>query len=406
MIQTPSEQADTGKQIHSSDDSPEAMAKKPCTAESQPSLVKVEFLHQDYSTTPLKARYLESFHYAILTAVEDIPDGGPQEGAFLKCVTGDELPRPHIRVGYIPDEGSRRLSPEQVLTRLRKMNHGSTTLEWTILHKEISGPGQTWNSAIDDSSMAELERLRFKPYFGFGQTYNTAKAASYILGKRFKGESMDLAFLSNISGLLTGHCRLNHHKLRLGLTENPACRLCLEDDETSEHIFCACPAADRIRFSTFGEASLLPSKLKNHSPVDVVIPVEQAGFRSGRSCTDQVLSLTTHIGAGFERGLRTSVAFIDLTAAYDTVWREGLIYKLPRVIPCLKMCHLINNLLTNRLFQVFVNDAKSSTRKPNNGLPQGLVLAPLLFNLYPADLPKTRCRKFAYADDLAISYQH
>ncbi|KAG5896476.1 hypothetical protein JTB14_005857 [Gonioctena quinquepunctata] len=75
--------------------------------------------------------------------------------------------------------------------------------------------------------------------------------------------------------------------------------------------------------------------------VDVLIPVEQAGPRSGSSCTDQVLSLTTHIEAGFERGLRTSVAFIDLTAAYDTVWREGLIYKLLRVIPCLKMCHLI-----------------------------------------------------------------
>ncbi|KAG5874880.1 hypothetical protein JTB14_022953 [Gonioctena quinquepunctata] len=105
--------------------------------------------------------------------------------------------------------------------------------------------------------------------------------------------------------------------------------------------------------------------------VDVLIPVEQDGLRSGSSCTDQVFSLTTHIEAGFERGLRTSVAFIDLTAAYDTVWREGLIYKLLRVIPCLKMCHLINILLTNRLFQVFVNDAKSSTRKLNNALPQG-----------------------------------
>ncbi|KAG5875033.1 hypothetical protein JTB14_008142 [Gonioctena quinquepunctata] len=59
--------------------------------------------------------------------------------------------------------------------------------------------------------------------------------------------------------------------------------------------------------------------------VDILIPVEQAGLRSGSSCTDQVLSLTTHIGAGFGRELRTSVAFIDLTAAYDTVWREGLL---------------------------------------------------------------------------------
>lgn len=100
---------------------------------------------------------------------------------------------------------------------------------------------------------------------------------------------------------------------------------------------------------------------------------------------------------------KTSVAFIGRIAAYDTVWKEGLIYKLLKVIWCLKMCHLINNLLTSRLCQIFVNFAKSSTRELNNGLPQGLVLVLLLFNLYTADVPETRCRKFAYAVDLVIS---
>ncbi|WP_423246930.1 reverse transcriptase domain-containing protein, partial [Vibrio cholerae] len=43
------------------------------------------------------------------------------------------------------------------------------------------------------------------------------------------------------------------------------------------------------------------------------IPVEQAGFRPGRNCCDQVLALTTYIEDGFEKRLKTSVAFIDLT---------------------------------------------------------------------------------------------
>ncbi|KAG5870535.1 hypothetical protein JTB14_014726 [Gonioctena quinquepunctata] len=46
----------------------------------------------------------------------------------------------------------------------------------------------------------------------------------------------------------------------------PVCRLCHEDDKTTEHTLYACPAADIIRFSTFGRASLLPSDLKDHSP--------------------------------------------------------------------------------------------------------------------------------------------
>lgn len=54
-------------------------------------------------------------------------------------------------------------------------------------------------------------------------------------------------------------------------------------------------------------------------------PVEQAGFHSGRSCTNQVLVLTTYIEIGFQEQLKTAVAFIHLTVAYDTVWKQGLL---------------------------------------------------------------------------------
>ena len=37
-----------------------------------------------------------------------------------------------------------------------------------------------------------------------------------------------------------------------------------------------------------------------------------------------------------------------------------------------------------------------------NGIPQGLVLAPLLFNIYMYDLPSMISKKFAYVDDLAL----
>jgi retron-type reverse transcriptase len=63
-------------------------------------------------------------------------------------------------------------------------------------------------------------------------------------------------------------------------------------------------------------------------------------------------------------------------------------------------------MLSNRQFRVFVEDKSSKFRFLNNGLPQGSVLSPILFNLYTSDLPPTNSRKFIYADDLAMAYQH
>lgn len=140
--------------------------------------------------------------------------------------------------------------------------------------------------------------------------------------------------------------------------------------------------------------------------IEKVIPPEQAGFRKGRSCTDQVLALTNFIENGYDKMQKTAVSFVDLTAAYDTVWKKGLILKLNKVIPCSRICNIILAMLSDRLFNVYINDSQSKTRKLNNGLPQGSVLAPALFNLYIHDLPATTARKFNYADDMAFAFQH
>lgn len=140
--------------------------------------------------------------------------------------------------------------------------------------------------------------------------------------------------------------------------------------------------------------------------IEDVLPPEQAGFRINRSCCDQVLALTTHIEAGFQRRLKTAVALVDLTAAYDTVWKDGLIHKLYKAVSCGRLINLIENMLSNRRFKVFLGEKSSKFKFLRNGLPQGSVLAPLLFNLYTSDLPQTKCRKFIYADDLALTFQH
>ena len=134
------------------------------------------------------------------------------------------------------------------------------------------------------------------------------------------------------------------------------------------------------------------------------LPVEQAAFRTNRSCVDQVLALTTLIEKGFQKNLKTFTMFVDLSAAYDTVWKHGLLKKLIDLIPCRQIVNLVDNMLSNRLFQVELDGSKSKWKRLNNGLPQGSVLAPTLFNLYLYDLPETRCKKFLFADDFRFGF--
>ena len=96
---------------------------------------------------------------------------------------------------------------------------------------------------------------------------------------------------------------------------------------------------------------------------------------------------------------------MDLSAAYDTVWCEGLLYKLARVMQCKTFLRLFERMLGDRQFHVTLGPTKSKVRKLRNGVPQGSVLAPLLFNIYIADMPETISAKFGYADDWAIAHQ-
>lgn len=86
--------------------------------------------------------------------------------------------------------------------------------------------------------------------------------------------------------------------------------------------------------------------LRRISPlIEPAIPPYQAGFRPNRGCCNQVLSLTSHLEKGFNDKLKSGAAFIDLFAAYDTVWKKGLLWKTDKIIPCPVLLRYIETIL-------------------------------------------------------------
>jgi hypothetical protein len=73
-----------------------------------------------------------------------------------------------------------------------------------------------------------------------------------------------------VVGLLTGHCHLQGHLFKLGLTDGPICKRCLEKDESATHILCDSEAVVYLRIRPLGQFFIEPSDC-NDAPISKVL---------------------------------------------------------------------------------------------------------------------------------------
>ena len=90
-----------------------------------------------------------------------------------------------------------------------------------------------------------------------------------------------------------------------------------------------------------------------------------------------------------QKSKRTYCAFVDFSKAFDSVDREILFKKLQLLGIPYKFCKLLHNVWSRMKSYMRSGLRFSSPFTPNIGVPQGDVIAAILFALFIADLPES-----------------
>jgi hypothetical protein len=100
----------------------------------------------------------------------------------------------------------------------------------------------------------------------------------------------------------------------------------------------------------------------------------------------------------------TGAVFLDVPKAFDTVWVDGLAYKLMALNFPSYLVKTIQSYLRCRTFEASFLAATSSRRGMRAGVAQGGLIFPVLFSLYVNDMPvpSYHVELALYADDTAV----
>jgi len=149
---------------------------------------------------------------------------------------------------------------------------------------------------------------------------------------------------------------------------------------------------------------ILLSRILHKVNVRGLLRNEQFGFRPRHSTSLQLARLFERITRNFGEKRLTDTVFLDVVKAFDTVWIEGLLYKLTLLNFPSYIVHTISSYLRGRTFEASFQTATSSRQGMQAGVAQGALISPVLFSLYVNNMPSPshHVKLALYADDTAI----
>ena len=172
------------------------------------------------------------------------------------------------------------------------------------------------------------------------------------------------------------------------------------------------PASYRPISLLCNPSKILERLVLNNITPHIPLSPTQHGFRPQHSTSTLLTNITQTILEGLNSpkpAYRSILTAIDISKAFDTVPRHLLIHKILNTHIHTNVKKWLANFLSGRHGYTVYNGKSSRTRHYTNGVPQGSVLSPTLFNLYMHDIPsptQPHTHVLSYADDLTIMAQH
>ena len=81
---------------------------------------------------------------------------------------------------------------------------------------------------------------------------------------------------------------------------------------------------------------------------DNLISPKQSGFKPGDSCINRLISITHEIYEALDARLEIRSVFLDISKAFDKVWHEGVLFKVPQNGISGNLLKLLTDFLKNR----------------------------------------------------------
>uniref|UniRef100_A0A0K8UP47 RNA-directed DNA polymerase from mobile element jockey n=1 Tax=Bactrocera latifrons TaxID=174628 RepID=A0A0K8UP47_BACLA len=151
---------------------------------------------------------------------------------------------------------------------------------------------------------------------------------------------------------------------------------------------------------------IIQSKIHDLHP-EKFSPSYQFGFQKAHSTQHALFKFSNDVLVNLRNKLCTVAVSLDIEKAFDRVYHRGLIFKLVQIGFDHGIIKIISSFLSDRKFFVLINECSSDLGVCNCGVPQGSILAPLIYNIFMFDFPHSHNNSLSilYADD-SLVYAH